>query len=606
MKNNMNTKTMNTGMNTNNAIETKEEITMKTNKTNKTRRMNKVFAGALAAIMMMTSMASLGASAAVNTDAVVHMNTNAAIAANADFGTELSDEELEEMLGKMSLEEILNVWANIDTTAAAAKKGTVVEPEKTEEKDKTADELKEMAVKYGKKLFKLGVEKLVDTAPAPINSMLKSPVGSMVDMALGENKPETSNDDVIAAIEAQAKVIQDQLKEMEKNIIQNNKDTASSTSYGGVMDDFTSAAKACRIEIQNYLNDTKLTPNERAVKTANLLEKKNIISLMDRVTLVMTDKPDTDQDNRNMFQVGYDLYKKDSLFTGEALDKSQAYVLKRVNTYMQNCLVVLELLKAQERVTQLTPEEVAELGTTYRTMYDKMECSQYDAKKAVTNLLSQLIKSDEANKEAKKDNREGIINKTKDYFSQDRFVYINRGKEYVPVNQKLFANTCAAFMNIEIHTNFGNWLAKMNTDLLNKCKVLTETDIRYIAEQAKAEKKTITKYLEDIGFDTGSKFYRGKAPLLYDGNYVDQRFRSEDGWIGCWALYTSKQAKVYGYRMDLTNDYARKDRPLIDCWRCTFDGTSEDDCMTEPIMEKLSLYLVAFVGRDFVDPYALG
>ena len=82
-------------------------------------------------------------------------------------------EELEEMLKEMSLEEILKVWANIDTTAAAAKKGTITdEPEAGETKDKELEALKEMAVKYGKKLFKLGVEKLVDAAPAPINSML--------------------------------------------------------------------------------------------------------------------------------------------------------------------------------------------------------------------------------------------------------------------------------------------------------------------------------------------------------------------------------------------------------------------------------------------------
>ena len=588
MKNNRINKTENTD--TNNTIESKEVITMRTNKTNKTRRMTKVFASALAAIMMMTSMASLGASAAVNTDAVVHMNTNAAISANADFGTELSDEELEEMLKEMSLEEILKVWANIDTTAAAAKKGTITdEPEAGETKDKELEALKEMAVKYGKKLFKLGVGKLVDAAPAPINSMLKSPVSSMVDMALGENKPETSNDDVIAAIEAQAKVIQDQLKEMEKNIIQNNKDTASSTSYGGVMDDFTSAAKSCRTEIQNYLDDTKLTPNERAVKTANLLEKKNIIALMDRVTLVMTDKPDTDQDNRNMFQVGYDLYKKDSLFVGEALDKSQAYILKRVNTYMQNCLVVLELLKAQERVTQLTPEEVAELGTTYRSMYDKMGCSQYYTKRAITNLLSQLVKGDEANEAAKKDNREGVINKTKDYFSQDRFVYINRGKEYVPVNQKLYANTCHT---IVIGSEYSKKRFFLKEDFLKSMKILTETDVRYIAEQAKAEKKSITEYLEDIGFDTGSKISYGKAPLLFDSStYCDY-----DKYAN---FYSSGYEGFYGYRMDLKTDYARKDRHLISHTKVTCD------LYDSLVSEKLGLYFVSFVGRDFVDPYTI-
>lgn len=48
-------------------------------------------------------------------------------------------------------------------------------------------------------------------------------------------------------------------------------------------------------------------------------------------------------------------------------------------------------------------------------------------------------------------------------------------------------------------------------------KVLTQTDIRYIAEHAKEEKKSINEYLEDIGFDAGSNRSRGKAPLLLDG-----------------------------------------------------------------------------------------
>ena len=56
--------------------------------------------------------------------------------------------------------------------------------------------------------------------------------------------------------------------------------------------------------------------------------------------------------------------------------------------------------------------------------------------------------------------------------------YINRGKEYVPVNQKLFANTVHSFIGFRERgqEHF------LNTDLLDKCKVLTQTDIRYIAE----------------------------------------------------------------------------------------------------------------------------
>lgn len=167
--------------------------------------------------------------------------------------------------------------------------------------------------------------------------------------------------------------------------------------------------------------------------------------------------------------------------------------------------------------------------------------------------------------------------------------YINRGKEYVPVNQKLFANTVHSFIGFRERgqEHF------LNTDLLDKCKVLTQTDIRYIAEQAKAEKKSINKYLEDIGFNTYSNISQGKAPLLIDGTtFCECNLDSLLSW---------GDEGIYGYRMDLTNDYARKDRPMIWHFKEMLDMHG-----TMLINEKQGLYLVAFVGRDFVDHYALG
>ena len=570
---------------------------MKATKTNKQNRAKRTLATLLAAIAMMTATVPTAASAA--------MLTSDTPAVTVDINAEPTEADFEEMLSKMSLEQILNIWAKIDTSAAAAQKGTDTESKKTDsgsDTDPLVDEVKALAIKYGKKLFKFGVEKLVDTAPAPMNSLLKAPVGSLVDMALGDNKAETSNDDVIAAIEKQTAAIQAQLAELEQSIIQSSKDISSSTSYGDAMDDFTAAAKASRKQIKNFLDDEDLTDNERAVKIAELYDKKDLESLMDRVTLVLNDSPNADEGNRNMFEVAYDIYKKQSLFSGEAIDKSQAYVLKRVNDYMQDCLVVLEVMKARERVTEFTSEEVAALDFKARNIYDSFTFSQRDAKNAIASLISQLIKSDEANKEAKKDHEEGILNMAKEYFSQDRFVYINRGKEYVPVNQRLCAAQCYYYLDFktESHLFYDETLAELNAGRLNQGKVLTQTDIRYIAEQAKSEKKTITKYLEDIGFDTGSDRYTGNAPLLLDGDYYDT--------FSEFAIYSTHYARVYGYRMENTSDYARTDRNLVklekSCWSddCYWDTVKKG----EPVTEKLGLYLVKFVSRDFEIPEFVG
>ena len=120
----------------------------------------------------------------------------------------------------------------------------------------------------------------------------------------------------------------------------------------------------------------------------------------------------------------------------------------------------------------------------------------------------------------------------------------------------------------------------------------TQTDIRYIAELAKEEKKSINEYPEDIGFDAGSNRSRGKAPLLLDGTTFCE--------CNLGSLLSWGDEGVYGYRMDLKNDYARKDRPMIRHFKEMSDMHG-----SKLINEKQSLYLVGFVGRDFVDPYSL-
>jgi hypothetical protein len=467
------------------------------------------------------------------------------------------------MLNFMTFEDLMDSWARVRTTAAPV-----------------YGECEEAIIRYNKERLKRGAEKLVDEAPDSINSMLKSAIGNMAEMALEVNYPENEGDDAVKTINVKAAEIEKQLDEMYNYIT----DSAVSTTYGGVMDEFTTAAEYCRSEIQSYLNDESLTPNERAVKVAELLKEKNMMSLMERSTAAMTD----------MFRDAYDLYSKDSMFIGEALDKSQSYILKRVNTYLQNYLVVLELLKAQQRVTEFTPEDVEELGEDCSAIYDKMDCTQLQAKKAVIDHFSQLIKSNEANEKAKKkNNREGIFNKLKDYFSQDRFVYINRGKANVPVNQKLFAASGSNFV-------FGgpeNPALRLN--LLNECHVLTSADIGNIANHAKEEGQTITEYLEKIGFNTNSVCYTGKAPLLLDGNFDEGLFGR--GLTKC----STKYAKVGGYRMESKSDYTRTDRNLIKCIKTLFDGSSTEGGYRRRIDDKMGLYLVAFVGRDFTDPFAI-
>ena len=512
---------------------------MKATKTNKQNRAKRALVSILAAISMMTATVPAAASAAMITS-----DTPAAVAV---MNTEFSEADFEAMISNMSLEQILNEWANINTDAAAAKKGTETEIEEKAKEDDFYDPIAAAMKKYIKKQFKQGVEKFIASAPAPMNMLMKEPVGSLINMALGDNKKETSNDDVIKAIEKQTAEIQAQLAKIEKEIIQATKDTSSSTSYGGVMDNFTSAAKSARTEIQGYLDDRSLTDNERAVKATALLKEKDLVNLMNRVTLVMNDVPDTDENGRNMFQVAYDIFKKQSLFSGEALDKSQSYVLKRVNTYMQNCLAVLEVMKAQQRVTEFTPDEVAALKPDVRKIYDTFTCSQYDAKRAISNLISQLVKSDEANNAAKAEHKEGILNMTKDYFSQDRFIYIGKGNANIPLKREMNCYAGVDFGKSPTYASFNDsffWKTVNNS--------LPDTAVDLIARQAKEEKKTIFQYLESIGFDTCSQYCAGRAPLLLTGGKYDT-YGGGTGW---------GDEGVYGYRMDVA-DYNLKDRGLV-------------------------------------------
>lgn len=510
---------------------------------------------------------------------------NAVTSRNNDIEIEKGRKEMD----SLSLEQVLDEWANLEAKPVPAAYQSV----DAEEEENTKTELDPVVValeNYGKKLVKLSAEKAVEACPSPINSMFKAPVGSLVDMALGNKKSETSNADVIEAVNKQAKEIKDKIDNLEKTLIQDNADSNSSASFGKDLDAFTAAAKSVQNDIDIVLGNKSLTTdNQRAVHIANIIGRADrigssvIYSAMCNANLVLVGKPDTDKTNRNLFELAYDMNKSGSLFTGEVIDKSQNYVIKRVNTYIRNDLVLLEVLKAHQRISEFTPEEVKALDAGSRKIYDEIVGSSYKSKRYIATIISQLMKSDEANEAAKKNNEEGLINKTRDFFAQDRLVYINEGTENIAMKKDL-----RCFKDEELtYTYDGKERSRTNVmldsqkiDALLNAQKLSEKKVEMLVKHAADCGMTLRGYLEAVGFNVSN------IPETDVENncrvYLGTSWFNHNGQAGSWGVSWSGSWGVKGVYLDIketglhNNDLVYEKVRAMETWQHKLSDNCRD------------------------------
>ena len=276
-----------------------------TNTTKKTNgKVKRTLTAALAAIMMMSTAATIAASAD-NTQAVVNMNTSSAMAAS---GNSFAVAELDDDLLKVK-----------DVTS------------------ETLFKVFEEFTEYGK-FF----------TPA-LNGILDMFIGGQPDPT--QEKLDQINDKIDKLFDRIDKLQNDLVSTMETDI--------GVQSFHEAYTAFKAQTKAMRRKISEISTDTSLTQLDKIAKIGSLagaysewdIKFENILGQLNELFM----NPSATA-NTNIFELTYRHFCAQSMFSGEAIDKAKPLCDALMQTYIAGCTTLTECLSAQLYISQLPKE----------------------------------------------------------------------------------------------------------------------------------------------------------------------------------------------------------------------------------------------------------
>ena len=533
-------------MNTNNTIESKEEMTMKANKTNKTRRMNKVFASAIAAIMMMTTVSSLAASA----DGTANIGTTGYTFTDLGKPGTLTDDEIAEFVKNgikdMTLEQALDYWTACEKDPRAIYGSDVLTPE---ELKKAETELKDIVRQLSAKALSKAISAALKAGYGAGMSYTDGAVEKSVNWLLGVKSGPNAEDVMIHLDNKTAELISAMQVESQ-HTIHSLRDMTAAMVIGAKLNEFDSEATTKTLEIKDiYTTATNLknypTENDRLTATAALIGnlenyRKSDIAGKEQNAYTLITKPGNsiDPEGRSVMQVAYFMGKNDSVFKGEAIDRSAPYVRGIINNYVRNALVMINLLDAQTKVSHFTQEEIDALSPEARKKYDMICSHADDAAEFQKELIMKLA-----------DPKTGILATAENYLDQtDRTVYIGKdGKSFVELSPE-FKHVKSSYLVtepgkytgcVDFYTSRYNALYEASGLTAAQVKEICVHGAEACGELAPG-KNNLRSYLEAVGFKFNDSLYtshRADGTMFAIEKYCDwSRSWWSDGWIGLTAF----------------------------------------------------------------------
>ena len=276
-----------------------------TNTTKKTNgKVKRTLTAALAAIMMMSTAATIAASAD-NTQAVVNMNTSSAMAAS---GNSFAVVELDDDLLKVK-----------DITSG------------------TLFKILEECTEYGK-FF----------TPA---------LSGILDLFIGA-KPDPTQEK-LDQINDKIDKLFDRIDKMQNELISTMETDIGVQSFHEAYTAFKAQTKAMRRKISEISTDTSLTQLDKIAKIGSLagaysewdIKFENILGQLNELFM----NPSATA-NTNIFELTYRHFCAQSMFSGEAIDKAKPLCDALMQTYIAGCTTLTECLSAQLYISQLPKE----------------------------------------------------------------------------------------------------------------------------------------------------------------------------------------------------------------------------------------------------------
>ena len=395
------------------------------------------------------------------------------------------------------------------------------------------DASEDYSVKYSKAIIKSAADKFIDDMieKLPGSDYVGDNLKKVIKGTLGIADEE---EDAADLLEKSTRELKDTMDEYHGKNERLRQTVSSIVNFGNRLDKFTSAIKMVTDEIGKLSEDVKngtISQTAMDVRVAalvgNLTEiragEENVFTLMESVAQTMRtgsgNGPDTDMKNRNLFDLFYDYYKEESAFSGEAMDKANKSIQLRLNRYLKDCRALLGVLGYQQKVADLSEEEINSLDEDTKEIYRNTVTGSYDIGRFVKSILYSIT----GNKES--DNLEeqaGILDRSREYYSKKRNTFIDVNGQNI---SEIKLSDKLGTVNSE---NF-------DLDTLRNASALNERQIKRIAEQAKKNGMTVLQYLKKMGFDVSALEKSKRTVFLstlqesYESPF-DQRGRGDYFW----------------------------------------------------------------------------
>ena len=180
----------------------------------------------------------------------------------------------------------------------------------------------------------------------------------------------------VKAINNLRKEIISRLDEIEENIKLSKKDILNEIRGSNYVNGFGKSLDSLLIQINDLVdgfnandNSKELTENEKIVENsflignnADWIKKGNIIFNLKNLALVLSGQTFSDFQNRDLYQVLYDLNLKDWMFSGEIYDAFEPYIQKVLGIYFYGSFAILKGLRNSELMSNFTETEIKDLS----------------------------------------------------------------------------------------------------------------------------------------------------------------------------------------------------------------------------------------------------
>ena len=496
-----------------------------TNTNRKTSKSKKV-AAMLAAIMAVSTMASISASALPSSlwgDQMPDPNpVIGTVCEEEDKTTDPAEEFVKKKLDGLSYREVLSVWEKVmKNPGTAFKEGSDIDGDgvvTTEETDAVSKKIREYGAAMTAGLLKMGLQHYC----AGMQFVFDKPISDLTNAMFGVKS--TSNNDIIKTINSSTQQIINRISEAEETIVKRSTNISVANEYGAAVDKFYSAADLYRSFLESASDDGTIEENAVAIAAKlgdmNRWESNDLVVKMGLANYYFTsDYCTTDSENgNNIYEIAMQkAIDKGSKFMKEAVENSERYIIQTTDKYTKACLTMLEMLSSMQTVSKLTPEQVAALPATLKDDYKAIAAHADQAYSYEADILNDLVGED------------GILTKTDKYLERKETqptTFVARGlNNFVELENYLdYRNNltfCEAYQKRTIRAGYDWRWVKGYEDYMIKRGGLSYSEIEGICKHAFSLGYNVENYLKANGFDVDKNAESGKTRVMPTGFYDD-------------------------------------------------------------------------------------